>query len=126
MATEPLHNALSMSQLLDLHLSRSIERLKKPRNEPVALNKIQELARQVRATRANFDEQATELATEHEELRRAGEEQFARYREHHKQVREDLDALREMLSDETGSNSKNAEGSGDSSETFQGKTDGGA
>lgn len=89
----------------------------------MALSKIQELAKQVRATRDNFDSQAEELAKEHEELRQAGEQQFARYRDHHKSVREDLDALKEMLADAPGSNSKNEEGSSDLSGDFQGKSD---
>lgn len=98
----------------------------------MSLSKFKELAQAVRDTRRNFDEQADELLTEHEELRRAGEQEFARYREHHAEVRENLQVMREMLSDLQGANNPpgekkplpKQEGSGDSSENFQGNIDG--
>jgi hypothetical protein len=167
MVTKLSPNAWSdMSQLLDLHLSRSIERLKAPdvnvagfssekkclppiawngentsaantlpnrsKGTKMANSKFRELAQTVRETRKNFDEQAEELLTEHNDLRREGEEQFALYREHHKEVRENIQAMREMMRDLDGGNNPppekppapKEEGSGDSSENFQSKLDG--
>lgn len=89
----------------------------------MALSKMQELAQRARATRENFDKQAEELLAEHDDLRRAGEESFAKLREHHKAAQSDIDAIREMLSDAPGSNSKNEEGSSDLAGDFQGKSD---
>jgi hypothetical protein len=133
MATEPPRNVwFDVSQLLDLHLTRSIEKFKEPKGTQMALSKFQELAKTVRDTRKNFDEQADELLAEHDDLRREGEMEFARYRDHHKQVRTDIQAMRDMLSDMQGGNNPppekplapKEEGSGNSSENFQSKPDG--
>lgn len=107
--------ALWLSQLLDLHLTRSIE--KHGKEEP--MSKFKALADAVKQDLVNFDQQADELMAEREELRRAGEETFSRYREHHKNTREGLDSMRQAIADMAGSNSQGkSEGSDDSGNTF--------
>lgn len=105
--------SLWASKLLDLHLSRSIERL-------TMTSKFRELADGIKQDRQNFDDQATELLKKREELRLRGEKVFAKHREHHSEVESGLKALEEVVNDLEGSNSKNGEGSGDMSESFQG------
>lgn len=105
-----------LSQLLDLHLSRSIARLKG--NDDMT-SKFRELAKAIKGDLQNFDEQAEELMARREELRQRGEKVFAKHRESQDDVKSGLDAMEQALADLEGSNSKNGEGSGDSSDTFQ-------
>lgn len=100
------HPAVLLSQLLDLHLSRCITRYRTP-----TMSKFKALADAVRGDMENLNQQADELFAERELLRRSGEEIMSRYREHHKETREGLDAMRQAIADLSGSNSQgNVEG----------------
>lgn len=105
-----------IAKLLDLHLTRTIDRLK----AEIAMSKFKELASAIKGDMANFDKQADELFAEREEIRRLGEETFTRYREHHASVRDGINTMRQAVTDLSGSNSKNddekLEGSGVSSD----------
>lgn len=105
-----------LAQLLDLHLSRSIDRWKA---EDAMTSKFKELAEGIAGDLKNFDKQADELMAKREELRLRGEKVFAKHRESQSAVAEGLAALESALVDMEGSNSGNEqEGSGGSSETF--------
>lgn len=103
-------SSLLFAQLLDLHLTRSINRWK----ADDTMSKFKALADAVRGDMANFDKQADELFAEREMIRREGEAVFAQYRDHHKEARDGIQAMRQALTDLTGSNSRgNEEGSDD-------------
>lgn len=93
-----------LAQLLDLHLARSIGRLK----GKSAMSKFSELADGIKQDRANFDAQADELLRRREDLRRRGETVFAKHRENQDTVSKGLDELEAAIADLEGSNSKNA------------------
>lgn len=83
-------------------------------------SKFRELAAGIKQDMQNFDEQATELMARREELRQRGERVFAKHRENLDDIHSGLNAMEHALNDLEGSNSKNEEGSGDSSEaSFQ-------
>lgn len=104
--------SLLLAQLLDLHLTRTIDRLK---GDDV-MSKFTELADGIRSDLQNFDRQADELMTRREDLRQRGERVFAKHRENQDEVHKGLDELEAALRDLEGGNSKNGrEGSGDSS-----------
>lgn len=83
------------------------------------MNKFKQLAADIAGDRKNFDEQATELMARREQIRQRGERVFAKHRENLDDVHAGLDAMDEALNDLEGSNSKNGEDSGGSSESFQ-------
>lgn len=110
--------SLLLAQLLDLHLTRTIARLKS--DEAPMTSKFRELAEGIKGDIANFDHQADELMKRREDLRRRGETVFAKHREHQDDVASGLEALERAIAEMEGSNSKNGEGSGDSSgKSFQ-------
>ena len=80
-------------------------------------SKFKELATGVKQDMANFDQQATELLARRENIRRRGETVFARHRDNLTELEGGLDAMEEALHDLEGSNSKNGEGSGDTSDS---------
>lgn len=82
-------------------------------------SKFKELADGIKRDRANFDQQADELLARREAIRRRGETAFARHRDHLSDVEQGLGAMEEAVSDLEGSNSKNGEGSDDTSESFR-------
>lgn len=111
-------SSLLFAQLLDLHLTRSIQRWK----VDDTMSKFKALADAVRGDMENFDKQADELFAEREMIRREGETVFAQYREHHKEAREGIQAMRAAIADLTGSNSQ---GNGEGSDDLSGQTKGG-
>lgn len=70
---------------------------------------FKELAAGVRGDIENFKDQARELMTEREELRRLGELQFNRYREHHRDVKAGLQEMSDALRELEGGNSKGSQ-----------------
>ena len=70
---------------------------------------FKELAAGVRGDIENFKDQARELMQEREDLRRLGEQQFARYREHHKDVKAGLQEMSDALRELEGGNSKGSQ-----------------
>lgn len=70
---------------------------------------FKELAEGVRGDMANFKEQAQELMAKREELRRRGETQFAKFREHHKDVEDGLKEMDNALRELEGGNSKGSQ-----------------
>jgi hypothetical protein len=107
---------LLLAQLLDLHLSRTIDRHK---GRITMAGKFRELAAAIKGDLKNFDDQATELMARREDLRRRGETVFAKHRENLDDVEGGLAEMEAALSELEGSNSKNGEGSGSSSESFR-------
>lgn len=67
---------------------------------------FRELAAGVRGDMENFKDQAQELMAKREELRRRGELQFARYREHHQEVEIGLNEMEDALRELEGGNSR--------------------
>lgn len=67
---------------------------------------FKELASGIRSDMENFKDQARELMERREELRRRGETQFARFREHHKDVEDGLKEMDDALRELEGGNSK--------------------
>lgn len=94
-------------------LTRQVERERKH------MSKFRELAKAIAGDMKNFDEQADELFAKREELRLRGERVFAKHREHQAETASGLDAMEQAIKDLEGSNSKNAEGSDDSSGSFR-------
>lgn len=109
-----------LAQLLDLHLTRTIDRLK---GDDVMTNKFRELAEGIKGDIVNLNDQADQLMKRREDLRRRGETVMARHREHQDDVASGLDALERAIADMDGGNSKNdREGSGGTPESsFQQK-----
>lgn len=83
------------------------------------MNKFRELAFGIQQDIADMNEEADELMAKREELRVRKNVIFARHHEHHREVRSGLDVLEHALNDLEGSNSKNGEGSDDSSDKFR-------
>lgn len=83
------------------------------------MNKFRELAFGIQQDIADMNEEADELMAKREELRVRKNTIFARHREHHHEVKSGLDVLEHALNDLEGSNSKNGEGSDDSSDKFR-------
>jgi len=101
-------SSLLFAQLLDLHLSRSINRWKGDDR----MSKFKQLAEAIKGDLKNFDEQADDLFKERERLRTLGEDTFNRHRQHLASVREGLHAMAAVVDDVAGSNSRgNEEGS---------------
>lgn len=101
------------AKLLDLHLARSIGRLK---GKPMATSKFHELAAGIKGDLLNFDQQADELMRRREDLRRRGEAVMTKHRESQNALEEGIVALERAVIDMEGSNSRpNGEGSGGSS-----------
>lgn len=108
-----------LAQLLDLHLARTIDRLK---GDDVMSSKFKELAAGIKQDLQNFDQQADELMARREDLRLRGEKVFAKHRENLTDVEGGLAAMEAALHDLEGSNSKKPEGSGGTSgSSFQQK-----
>lgn len=104
---------LQMSKLLDLHLSRSIDR---HNTREAVTNKFRELAEGIAGDIKNFNQQADELMARREALRQRGETVFARHREHQDDVNAGLLAMERAVDELEGSNSRgNEEGSGGTS-----------
>lgn len=82
-------------------------------------DKFEELAAGIEQDLANWDQQADELMTIRETNRKRGELVFARHRDKQSAVKAGLDRMEKALASLEGSNSKNEEGSGASSDTFQ-------
>lgn len=80
---------------------------------------FKELAEGVRGDMANFKEQAQELMAKREELRRRGELQFAKFREHHQDVEAGLKEMDDALRELEGGNSKAAVGETTADRTFR-------
>lgn len=70
---------------------------------------FKELAAGVRGDMENFKDQARELMEKREELRRRGELQFARYREHHQDVEHGLNEMEDALRELEGGNSRGSQ-----------------
>lgn len=67
---------------------------------------FKELASGIRSDVENFKDQARELMEKREELRRRGELQFAKYREHHEDVEAGLKEMEDAIREIEGGNSK--------------------
>lgn len=80
-------------------------------------SKFKQLAADIAGDLKNFNDQADELMAKREDLRVRGERVFAKHREHQADLADGLAAMEQAVSDLEGSNSKNGEGSGDTSDT---------
>lgn len=101
-----------LGQLLDLHLERAIRR-HKPED---GMSKFTELAEAIEGDLKNWDQQADELLARREKNRLRGEQVFARHRDKQGEVEAGLTRMEQAIGALEGSNSKNVEDSGDSSE----------
>jgi hypothetical protein len=103
-----------IAKLLDLHLSRSIERLKA---EDMA-SKMQIAAQMVADRKKALDERAQALIDKMPAFDSRANQAFEKHEGVMTSAEEDFKAMEEMLHDMEGSNSKNSqEGSGDTSES---------
>lgn len=113
-------SALLLSKLLDLHLSRSIEKFE----EGTLSGKLKELAQRMRDTRKQWDDEADRLLQGMDKIEARGRAAFAGQHAALDAAQKGFAEMEEAIRDLEGSNSQgNEEGSGVSGADFQGGSD---
>lgn len=94
-----------MSDLLDLHLTRSINRLK-----PMAkLNKFAEISAKFKATKASLDAEMDDLGVEIDQLSSQGMDVISQHKAEVREMRAAVKDMRDALVEDIGSNSNGSQ-----------------
>jgi hypothetical protein len=115
---------LLVSQLLDLHLARSIQRWKANDMADVPMSKLRQAAQMVAERRKRMDDRAQALIDAMPKFDTRMNQAFEAHESALAAGEADFEAMLDELKDMEGSNSKNSEGSDDLSEQSKGGVNG--